>query len=166
MLKSLLVNAIEIDIPRAWRVYKDHWVNNISDYPSVDAKIVIGTDATVLHPFNVVNMDNTPVEYLGARLMMSALSGRYLAMGHLGVNHFHPIRFTEFSQDDEGLFYSGPGSPLATISSDDEANIQEISSEDEDEDEDEDDDDGDDDVGSGQANTQEVQTTQDSQDFL
>ena len=78
--------------------------------------------------------------------MVSALSGRYLAMGHLGVNQFYPIQYTEFSQDDEGLFYSSPESPMATISSDDEADIQEVSSDDE-------------------ADIQEVQNTQDTQDF-
>ena len=127
VLKNLLIDAIEIEVPRVWDAYREHWVHNVSDYPSVDAKIVLGGDCATLHPFNVVRSDGTPVEYKSARLMMSALSGRYLAMGHLGVNHFRPIQYTDFSQDEEGLYYSSPGSPLATIpSSDDENDIQEI----------------------------------------
>ena len=127
VLKNLMIDATEIEVPHEWAAYKQQWINNISDYPSVDAKIILGSDASTLHPFNVVKSDGTPVEYKSARLMVSALSGKYLAMGHLGVNHFHPIQYTEFSQDEEGLFYSSPHSPLATIqSSDDEDNIQEI----------------------------------------
>ena len=127
VLKNLMIDATEIEVPHEWAAYKRQWINNISDYPSVDAKIILGSDASTLHPFNVVRSDGTPVEYKSARLMVSALSGKYLAMGHLGVNHFYPIQYTEFSQDEEGLFYSSPESPLATIqSSDDEDNIQEI----------------------------------------
>ena len=127
VLKDLLIDAIDIEVPQVWDAYKDHWVNNISDYPSVDAKIIIGSDCPTLHPFNVVRRDGTPIEHKSARLMMSVLSGKYLAMGHMGVNYFRPIQYTDFSQDDEGLFYSSIGSPHATIpSSDDEDGIQEI----------------------------------------
>ena len=104
VLTDMNIDAREIEIPEPWHTYRHHWVNNTSHYPSVDAKILLAADCAILHPYNVVNNDGMPIEYKGARLMRSQLSGRYLAFGYLGENKFHPTQFNNLNT--EAIFYS------------------------------------------------------------
>jgi hypothetical protein len=86
IMKNMNIASHNVHIPKEWEQYRENWVDNRPINGQLTAQILLRSDFTMLHPSNVINEQGQPIQTKHARLMVSAITGRYILHGWTNEN--------------------------------------------------------------------------------
>ena len=83
IVKSMDVDSRCMPIPLEWQRFQSNWAQIDTDYDSNLPQILLGSDLPTLQPLPALDDNYQVIQTNSARLMISQLTGKYLATGHL-----------------------------------------------------------------------------------
>ena len=83
IVKSLNVDSRCMPIPQGWQQFQSNWAQIDTEYDSNLPQILLGSDLPTLQPLPALDDNHQVIQTDSARLMVSQLTGKYLATGHL-----------------------------------------------------------------------------------